>query len=522
MYIKTLCVIIFTTLAWTTCKKLDVKNTFVYGPALNADIVLPTRYFYVHAVDTKGKNYTSSPGKDTFTFGISSSSSSRVRAWREVLDRSDGSFLVRFRLYDSHEDLYIEVKHNGQPVAKSPYRIKGMNYHEQCNCPHPDDDIWLKTMSCPQSYQQIVEDLKPFEKVDLDVIFKKGVKQFERNHAVCYYSVVNNEIYRKCYGEHVGFAMFMDAWLLSLARKVRLPDMEFFSNLGDWPLSKHGKEPIPVFSWCGSGDTYDVVMPTYDLTESTLESLGRVSLDMQSVQGNTGPKWKQKIEKGFFRGRDSRQERLDLAVLGRSKTDLLDIGLTNFFFFPYDEKKYGPKHKHVSFFDFFKYKYQINVDGTVAAYRFPYLLAGDSVVFKQDSPYYEHFYHDLQPMKHYIPFKRDLNDLLDQLKWAKANDVKAKNIASNGQKYARDNLLGDKLYCYSYVLFKEYARRLVQKPRVRDGMEHIPQPAGADAACKCRRDVKPKPKKKSPTKTPDNNAKQQQQQQQKSKPHEEL
>lgn len=75
---------------------------------------------------------------------------------------------------------------------------------------------------------------------------------------------------------------------------------------------------------------------------------------MQSVQGNTGPNWENKIEKGFFRGRDSRQERLDLTVLGRANPDIFDVALTNFFFFTYDEKKYGPKNQRVSFFDFFK------------------------------------------------------------------------------------------------------------------------------------------------------------------------
>ena len=35
------------------------------------------------------------------------------------------------------------------------------------------------------------------------------------------------------------------------------------------------------------------------------------------------------------------------------------------------------------------------MDGTVAAYRFPYLMAGDSVIFKQDSPYYEFFYKEV-------------------------------------------------------------------------------------------------------------------------------
>ena len=70
----------------------------------------------------------------------------------------------------------------------------------------------------------------------------------------------------------------------------------------------------------------------------------------------------------------------------------------------------------------FQHKYQINIDGTVAAYRFPYLLAGDSLVFKQDSNYYEHFYKDLKPYEHYVPFKKDLSYLLEKIQWAKDHD----------------------------------------------------------------------------------------------------
>ena len=80
----------------------------------------------------------------------------------------------------------------------------------------------------------------------------------------------------------------------------------------------------------------------------------RISLDMFSVQGNTGPKWKSKIEKGFFRGRDSRQERLDLAAMSVKQPDLVDAKITNYFFFKKDEKKYGKPVKHISFFEFFK------------------------------------------------------------------------------------------------------------------------------------------------------------------------
>jgi len=69
-----------------------------------------------------------------------------------------------------------------------------------------------------------------------------------------------------------------------------------------------------------------------------------------------------------------------------------------------------------------QYKYQVSVDGTVAAYRLPYLLAGDSVVLKQNSPYYEFFYKQLRPYEHYIPVKADLSDLLDRIQWAKDHD----------------------------------------------------------------------------------------------------
>ena len=88
--------------------------------------------------------------------------------------------------------------------------------------------------------------------------------------------------------------MFTDAILTSLARKVRLPDMEFLANLGDWPLQqdRDGPPAVPVVSWCGSADTHDIVLPTWELTRSTLEALEKLgpdSVDALSVQGAPGP-----------------------------------------------------------------------------------------------------------------------------------------------------------------------------------------------------------------------------------------
>lgn len=178
--------------------------------------------------------------------------------------------------------------------------------------------------------------------------------------------------------------------------QVRMPDVEFFVNLGDWPLEKKKSNPNiqPIFSWCGSTDSRDIVMPTYDLTDSVLETMGRwdmvrvdpgpwfarfgesfsvwlyeltvweedmfrflsfrVSLDMMSVQANTGPPWERKNSTAVWRGRDSRKERLELVKLSRKHPELIDAAFTNFFFFKHDESLYGPIVKHISFFDFFK------------------------------------------------------------------------------------------------------------------------------------------------------------------------
>jgi len=79
----------------------------------------------------------------------------------------------------------------------------------------------------------------------------------------------------------------------------------------------------------------------------------RVTLDMMSVQANTGPKWENKSSVAFWRGRDSRQERLDLVRMSRRHPDIVDAKLTRMFFFKHTPDL-GDTVEHISFFDFFK------------------------------------------------------------------------------------------------------------------------------------------------------------------------
>ncbi|XP_070240357.1 protein O-glucosyltransferase 3 isoform X1 [Bos mutus] len=408
------------------------------------------------------------------------------------LDRNDGTFLMRYRMYETvSKGLKIEVLYGDEHVAQSPYILKGPVYHEYCECPEEDPQAWQKTLSCPDKEPQIEKDFASFPSINLQQMLIEVPKRFgDERGAIVHYTILNNNIYRRSLGKYTDFKMFSDEILLSLARKVLLPDLEFYVNLGDWPL-EHRKVnetpgPLPIISWCGSLDSQDVILPTYDITHSTLEALRGVTNDLLSIQGNTGPSWINKTEKAFFRGRDSREERLQLVQLSKENPQLLDAGITGYFFFQEKEKELG-KAKLIGFFDFFKYKYQVNVDGTVAAYRYPYLMLGDSLVLKQDSPYYEHFYMALKPWKHYIPIKRNLSDLLEKVEWAKENDEEAKKIAKEGQLTARDLLQPHRLYCYYYTVLQKYAERQLSKPEVRDGMELVPQPDDSASLCQCHR-----------------------------------
>ncbi|GIY45272.1 protein O-glucosyltransferase 2 [Caerostris darwini] len=431
---------------------ISLKDCKVYGPGLSANFTVPVRYFFIQLIDTEQKSFSSSP--QSLSIQVSGVKV-KCRIWYQLLQIKEGLFIARYRLYETCVGIQIDIVYENQLVAEAPYIIEGPVFHEQCYCPKPINE-WLSNLNCPSSYSQIDHDLKIFPEIDMRNALEDALKRFNHpgSYSICHYSIISNQIYRKCFGQYVGFSMFMDEILLSLTRKMYLPDMEFIANLGDWPLEQRSEadNPIPIFSWCGSKSTKDIVMPTYDITEATLEMMGRVMVDILSVMGNSGPSWEEKIQMAFWRGRDKR------------KKLSMDQNLNIFLF---------------SIFS----RYQINIDGTVAAYRLPYLIAGGSLVLKQESDFYEYFYNDIQPMVHYVPFNRNLSNLVEKLQWAIDHDDEAKKIAENAQEFALSNLMPKDILCYYAVLFKEYSTRLKSNNIVVENMEHIKQPIQKSCFC---------------------------------------
>ncbi|CAH1183215.1 unnamed protein product [Phaedon cochleariae] len=466
---------------------VDPKLSRIWGPGLYGDkIVMPARYFFVELVDQSNNSIRQNYKLINVVIDGSTKTKKPCRLYTNILDRKDGSFIVRYKLYETCSYLKINVGYENDLLADSPYIINNDVHIDECLCPKKDVDSFLEQWDCGAVPPLITHRLKEFGQINWETQREQLIKQFDKPHSVslCHYIVKNNQIHRKCYGKYVGFNMFVDNILLSLSRKVVLPDTEFFANLGDWPLSTHGMhEKYPIFSWCGSTDSYDIIMPTYDITESALENMGRVTLDILSVQGNVEGTWENRAPKLFWRGRDSNKYRLELIKLSRKYPDLFNVSLTNFFFYRDEEDIYGPKSEHVSFFSFFDYKYQLGIDGTVAPYRMPYLLAGGSLVFKPESKYFEHFYKDLQPNVHYVPVKEDISDLVEKIQWAIENDEEARKIAMNGQKFVNRNLLPKDIICYHVHLLNEFSKVITSAVNDFKDMETIPQKKVMDCDC---------------------------------------
>lgn len=118
------------------------------------------------------------------------------RIWLNVLDRKDGSFIVRYKLYETCYNLKIEITHKHKHVGNSPFVISGDVYADECNCPQENISEWLDKYQCKTTYTQIDEDLKQFPVVNFTEIKPTILSLYNKptSHSICNYVVLNNEV----------------------------------------------------------------------------------------------------------------------------------------------------------------------------------------------------------------------------------------------------------------------------------------------------------------------------------------
>jgi len=303
----------------------------------------------------------------------------------------------------------------------------------------------------------------------------------------------NNCHFRNTFPEYEGGlnVNIYKSMLEALLKDRRVNDVEFFINPRDFPiLKKDLTEPYnhlfdsekvkvetqylydkmcPIFSKSATDKYADIMIPNED-------DWARVSnkfftdkcsdVYRENVLDKINLKWNKKENKCIFRGSATgcgitldTNMRLRAADISLDNSNILDAGITDWNSRP---KKYmGEPIKIIDTTKFrfglsgminnaekSNYKYILNIDGHVSACRLSSELGMNSVVLLVNSPYKLWFSHLLEPYIHYVPVKKDLKDLVSQIKWCIAHDDDCKKIAENARKFYLEYLGKEGVFNY--------------------------------------------------------------------------
>lgn len=117
--------------------------------------------------------------------------------------------------------LGVRIDVQSQTQTLSALFSAGPVYHEYCDCPEEDPEVWQNVMSCPSQEPQITKDFISFPTIDLQRMLKEIPAKFSGTRgAIVHYTILNNGVYRRSLGKYTDFRMFSDEMFLSLARKV--------------------------------------------------------------------------------------------------------------------------------------------------------------------------------------------------------------------------------------------------------------------------------------------------------------
>ena len=205
----------------------------------------------------------------------------------------------------------------------------------------------------------------------------------------------------------------------------------------------------PGLSYCDN-------RPDYYLIPDCLYIATAGYRDARRIYAERALPWHQRADRAFWRGsttgrpREDRNwrtiPRVELAEFAKRNASmgLFDVALSSVAQIEdpvqvAEIRSSGLVAGGVPWEDWGQFKYQIDVDGNTNAWSglFYRLLTG-STVLKIDSPdgYQQWYYDRLSPWRNYVPVSPNLTDVIDKLKWLRANDDFAERIGKAGRELA--------------------------------------------------------------------------------------
>ena len=355
---------------------------------------------------------------------------------------------------------------------------------------------WSEYIKQPPSYKDITEFLIYASKIQGYKIDPSNINKFINK----WYA--NNCLLRSEFpvGENDRCMSNLKDMLTTLCEQRVVPDIELFFNRRDFPLIKRDEtEPYehifnteklpllthkydkycPILSMVTTNSNTDIPFPTMEdwARVSSQEHSKLFAPDFKEYKCNFNHIWNTKIPTAIFRGASTgcgvtieTNPRLKLAQLSLSSPvvsgiPLLDAGIVKWNCRP--RKIMGqdylqiidPTKLNLPLVPFLSpeqqsnYKYIVNVDGHVSAFRLSLELSMGSVLLLQDSKYRVWFRKYLIPNVHYIPIKEDLSDLFDQIRWCRSHDKECQEIAKNALTFYNTYLTEKGILDFVQLLF---------------------------------------------------------------------
>jgi hypothetical protein len=283
--------------------------------------------------------------------------------------------------------------------------------------------------------------------------------------------------------------------LETLCANRKVPDIELFINRRDFPvITRDGTEPynniwdgtniplishnyqkyIPILSMATADRYADIAIPTWE-DWTRVQTLNNIWFpdSCRDYNEDFNKDWDTKIPTAVFRGASTgcgvtieTNMRLKLSYLSYTTPPdeegipYLNAGITKWQLRP--RKIQGEQYLQtidintlpfglvdkLTPIEQSNYKYIVNVDGNVSAFRLSLELNMGSVILLVDSPWKIWYRDMLKPYTHYVPVKEDLSNLIDQIKWCRKNDGRCQEIVKNAQQFFNKYLQFDGILDY--------------------------------------------------------------------------
>lgn len=318
--------------------------------------------------------------------------------------------------------------------------------------------------------QQITEDFLPFAASGFNTeMLDTVMREAEGGGELVRFRILDNQISVVDQGKlNMGQRLeSMRQVLSTLCEMTPLPNMDFIISLGDALDGMNVAAPVLVFAKHKDSNKV-VLIPDF-------EALSNQGVHLLHIveQGINKYPWNKKISKAFWRGattggmisKDSFLSipRSQAVKFSLERPSLIDARFTDLV--QCDDPELVQEHfssyfsKPLPVKNHLKYKYQLLIDGNTCAYSRAYWqLFSNCAILKQSSPNLQWFYGLLKPYVHYIPLQNDLSDLPEKILWSKDHDKEVRNIISNAQMLAQENLKQADVYYYLYLTLLEYAK----------------------------------------------------------------